>query len=85
MRMRMRRNKHRKPTMDQRRMWKTEGIRGLTCEPMMETGVSASMVTMRMGKRKNEHPKPMIDQCRICRTEGTVLERVKIGRYTPDL
>ena len=26
MRMRMRRNKHRKPMMDQRRMWRTEGI-----------------------------------------------------------
>jgi len=24
--MRMRRNKHRKPMMDQRRMWRTEGI-----------------------------------------------------------
>jgi len=26
MRMRMRRNKHRKPMMDQRRMWRTKGI-----------------------------------------------------------
>ena len=26
MRMRMRRNKHSKPMMDQRRMWRTEGI-----------------------------------------------------------
>ena len=26
MRMRMRRNKHRKPMMDQRRMWRTDGI-----------------------------------------------------------
>jgi len=26
MRMRMRRQKHRKPMMDQRRMWRTEGI-----------------------------------------------------------
>jgi len=26
MRMRMRRTKHRKPMMDQRRMWRTEGI-----------------------------------------------------------
>ena len=26
MQMRMRRNKHRKPMMDQRRMWRTEGI-----------------------------------------------------------
>ena len=28
MRMRMRRKKHRKPMMDQRRMWRTEGIVG---------------------------------------------------------
>ena len=26
MRMRLQRNKHRKPMMDQRRMWRTEGI-----------------------------------------------------------
>jgi len=27
--------------MDQRRMWRTEGIVGLTCEPVMSTGMSS--------------------------------------------
>jgi hypothetical protein len=85
MRMWMERKKHRKPMMDQHRMWRTEGIIGLTWQPLMSTGISASMATMRMQMRRNKHRKPMRDQCRMWRTEGIVLESVKIGLYCSDL
>ena len=74
---RMRRKKHRKPMMDQRRMWKTKGIVDLTWEPVMSTGMSARMVAM--------HCKPMMDQRRMWRTKGIVLESVKIRLYISDL
>jgi len=73
------------PMMDQRRMWRTEGIAGLTLEPAMSMGTSASMSTMLMRKKKNKHRKPMMDQRRMWRTEGIVLESVKIGFYISDL
>jgi hypothetical protein len=76
MRMRMRRKKHRKPMMDQRRMWSTQGILGLTWEPVMSTGMNVSMATMRMRMRSNKHLKPMMDQRRMWLTEGIVLESV---------
>ena len=85
MRMGMRRNKHRKPMMDQRRMWRTEGIVGLTRERVMSTGISAGMAMMRMRMRRNKLCKPMMDQRRMWRTESIVLESVKIGLYISDL
>jgi hypothetical protein len=85
MRMRMNRKKHRKPMMDQRRMWRTQGILGLTWEPVMSTGMNASMATMRMRMRSNKHCKPMMDQRRMWLTEGIVLESVKTGLYNSDL
>jgi len=85
MQMRMRRKQHQKPMMDQRRMWRTERIVGLTWEPVMSTGMSASMAMMRMQMRRNKHRKPMMDQHRMWRTEGIVLESVKIGLYISDL
>jgi len=85
MRMRMRRKKHHKPVMDQRRMWRTEGIGGLTWEPVMLTGMSARMATMQMWMRRNKHCKPMMDQHRMWRTKGIVLECVKVRLYISDL
>jgi len=85
MRMRMRWKKHRKPMMDQHRMWTTEGIVGLTWEPVMSTGMCARMARMRMRMRRNRHRKPMMDQHRMWRTEGTLLESVKIRQYISDL
>jgi hypothetical protein len=81
----MRRKKRLKPMMDQCRMWRTEGIVGLTWEPAMSTGMSASMATMRMRIRRNQHRKLIMDQRRMWRTEGIVLESVKIGLYISDL
>jgi len=69
MRMRMRRKKHRKPMMNQRRMRRTEGIVRLTWEQVMSMGMSASMATMRMRMRRNKHRKPIMDQHRMWRTE----------------
>jgi len=66
-------------------MWRTEGIVGLTREPVMWTDMSASMATMRMGMRRNKHCKPMMDQRRMWRTKGTVLESVKIRLYISDV
>jgi len=66
-------------------MWKTEGIVGLTCEPVMSMGMSARMATMRMRMRRNKHCKPMMDQRRIWRTKGIVQESVKIRLYISDL
>jgi len=64
--------KHRKPMIDQRRIWRTEGIVGLTWESVMSTGMSASMATMWMPMWRNKHHKPMIDQRRIWRTQRIV-------------
>jgi IS5 family transposase len=66
-------------------MWRTEGIVGLTREPVMLMGMSAIMTMMWMRMRRNAHRKPMMDQCRMWRTEGIVLEGVKIGLYISDL
>ena len=79
MRMQMRRKKHRKPMIDQRRMWRAEGI----VELVMSTGMMARMATMRI--RRKMHCKPMLDQRRMCRTEGIVLESVRIRQYIADL
>jgi hypothetical protein len=72
---------YRKLMMDQCRMWRTEGIVGLTWEPVILMGMSAIMAMMWMRMRRNAHRKPMMDQCRMWRTEGIVLESVKIGLY----
>jgi len=85
MRRRMRRKKHRKPMMDQRRMWRTESIEGLIWEPVMSMGMSARMAMMRMRMRRNKHRKPMMDQRRMWRTKGIVLQSVKIRLYISDL
>jgi len=85
MHMRMRRKKPRKPMMYQRRMWRTEGIVGLTWELVMSTGMSARMATMRMRMRRNKHRKPMMEQCRMWRTKGIVLESVRIRLYISDV
>jgi len=61
-------------------MWRTEGIVGLTCKPVMSTAMSARMVKMWIWMRRKKHRKPMMDQCRMWRTEGIVLESVKIGQ-----
>jgi len=66
-------------------MWRTEGIVGLTWEPVMSKGMSARMVTMQMLMRWKMHCKPMMNQHRMWRTEGIVLESVKIGQYISDL
>jgi len=71
--------------MDQRRMWRTEGIVGLSREPVMLTGMSARLATMRMWMRWNKHCKPMMDQRRMWRTKGIVLESVKIALYISDV
>jgi hypothetical protein len=84
MQIQMRTNKHHMPMMDQRRMWRTEGLVGLTCKPVMSTGMIASMATMRMHMRRNTHRKPMMDQRRMWRTEGNVQDSVKIGLYISD-
>jgi len=81
----MRRKKHCKPIMDQRGMWKTEGIGGVTWGPGMSTGMSASMATMGMRMKMSTHRKLMMDPCRMWRTKGIVLESVKIGLYISDL
>ena len=51
MRMRMRRKKHCKPMTDQCRMWRAEGIVGLTWEPVMSAGVRAWMAKIWMRMR----------------------------------
>jgi hypothetical protein len=81
----MRRKKYRKPMMDQRSMWRTEGIVRLPREPLMSTGLSASIATMLMRMWRNKHRKLMMDPRRMSRTEGIVLESVKIGLYISDL
>jgi len=85
MQMQMMRKMHHKPTIDQRRMWRTESIVHFTWEPVMSTGISARMVTMRTPTRRNKHYKPMMDQLRMWRAEGIVLESVKMELYISDL
>jgi len=82
---RMRKKKHLKPMMYQRRMWRNEGIVRLTWEPVMSTGMKPRMATMRMRMGRNNHRKPMMDQRRMWTTEGIVLESVKIGLHISDL
>jgi len=84
-RMRMRRKKHRKPMMDERRMWRTEGIVGVTGKPVMSTDMMARMAMLRKRMRRKMHRKPMMDQRRMWRTEGIVLQSVKIRQYISDL
>jgi len=85
MRMRKSRKKHRKPMMEQCRMGRTDGIVGLTWEPVMSTGRRARMAMMRMRLSRKKHHKPMMDQRRIWRTEGIVLQSVTIIQYISDL
>jgi len=75
----MRRKKHRKPMMDQLRMWRTKGI----VDPVMSMGMRARMATMRM--RRKKHRKPTMNQRRMWKTECIVLESVKIGQYVSDV
>jgi len=81
----MRRKTHHKPMMDQRRMCRTEGIVGLTCQQVILTGMSGRMATMRIGMRRKMHCKPMMDQRRMWRPDGIVLESVMIGQYISDM
>ena len=85
MRMPMRRKEHRNPMMDQPRTWRTEGIVGLTWEPVMLTGMSVGMAKNPIPMGRNMHRKPIMDQRRMWTTEGTVLGSVKIGLYISDL
>ena len=82
MRVRMRRQRHLKPMMDQCRMWRTEGIVGLTWEPVMSTDM---MARMGMGMRRKKHRKAMMHQRRMWRTDSIVLESVKIRQSISDL
>jgi len=84
MRMRMRWKQYCKPLMDQRRMWRAAGTVGLTCEPVMSTGLSARMTTMRIQMRRENHSKLTMNQHRMWRTVGIVLESVNIGQYISD-
>ena len=59
--------------------------RGLTCEPVIWTGMGATIMTKRMRMRRKKHRKPMMDSRRLSKTEGIVLESVKIGQYISDL
>ena len=66
-------------------MWRTEGIVGVTCEPVVSTGMSASMATMRIQMKRKMHCNPMMDQRTMSRTEGIVLESVMIAKYISDM
>jgi len=81
----MRKKNHRNTIIDQRRMWRTEGIVGLAWEPVMSTSMRVKMATMRMLMRRKKHRKPIMDQCRMWRTESIVPESVKIGHYISNL
>jgi hypothetical protein len=85
MRLQMRTKNHCKPMIDQCRMWRTKGIVGLTCKPVMSRGMSVRMATMQIWMRKKTHHKAMIDQLRMWRTEGIVRESVKIEQYISDM
>ena len=82
---RMRRKKHRKLMMDQRRMWRTEGIAGLTWQPVISTDMWARIATMQMQMRRKTHRNLMMHQHRMWRSEGIVLGSVTIGQYISDL
>ena len=82
---RMRRETHRKPIIDQHRMWRTEGILGLTWEPVMSTDMRARMATLWIGMRRNKHRKPLMDQRTMWRINGIVVESLKITLYISDL
>jgi len=58
---------------------------GLTWEPVMSTGMRATMAMMRLRMKRQKHRKPMKDQHKIWRTKGIVLQSVKIGQYMSDL
>jgi len=58
---------------------------GLTWDPVISMGMTATMATMWMRKRRKKHGKLLMDQRRMWRTDGTVLEGVKIGQYISDL
>jgi hypothetical protein len=75
----MRRKKHHQPMMDQRKMWRTEGI----VEPVISRGMIPRMVTMWMSRMT--YCKPTMDESRMWRTEGILLESVKVGQYISDL
>jgi len=81
----MRRKNHRKPMIDQHRMWQTESIVGLIWEPVMSTNIMAWMATLQMEMRRMIHLKPIMHQPRMWRTEGRVLVSVKIRQYISDL
>jgi hypothetical protein len=53
--MRMRRKKKCEPMMDLCRMWKTGGIVGVPCEPVMSTEMMARMATLRMQMIRKMH------------------------------
>jgi len=65
-------------------MWRTDGIKDLTWEQVMATGMSASMAMMWMSMRRSKHRKLMMDQRTMWRTKGIVLESVKIGLEISD-
>jgi len=71
--------------MDQYRMWRTEGIVGLTWELVMLTDMRVKIVIMPMQMRWKKHRKPMMHQHRMWWTKSIVLESVKIGQYISDL
>jgi len=85
MRIRMRRMKHRKPMLDQHRIWRTEGRVGETMEPLISTGMSARMATIQMWMKWNDNRKLMMDQRRMWRTKGIVLESGEIRLNISDL
>ena len=85
MHMWMRSKKNRKPMIDHRGMWRTEGMFGLTWELVMMMSMSASMAMMWMPMRRNKHRKPMMNQPRMWRTKGIVLESAQIELYISDL
>jgi len=84
-RMRMRTKEPCKPMTDQRRMWRTNGMVDLTCEPVMSAGMSATMVTKPIRMRRKKHSKPMMHEHTMWRTEVVVLESVMIGQYISHL
>ena len=66
-------------------MSSNEDILGLTCEPLMSTGMNVTMATMQIRMRMKKHRKPMMDQHCMWRTEGIVLESVKMGHSISDM
>jgi hypothetical protein len=81
----IRRKTDSKPMMDQRRMWRTQGIVGLSEEQVLSTGICGGIATLRMQMKRNMQRKPVMYQSRMSRTEGIILESMKIGQYISDL